>query len=230
MTEAEWLRCSTPYLMLLFLKDRGAASRGKVGQRRLRLFACACLRRLWHLVTDPRCRRAWEAQERHVEGLATRGELADAEKSAAEAEEGLIALRGGSAFVSARRRAYLYPGLAPPRLPQSALAAATAAIAAPVALERKAERRDEESCQADLLRDVFGNPFRPVAADSSWRAPAAVHLAQAAYGERSFGQLPRLADALEEAGCTDRAVLDHCRGPGPHVRGCWVVDLILGKS
>jgi len=60
--------------------------------------------------------------------------------------------------------------------------------------------------------------------------PAVLHLAQAIYDDRAFDQLPILADALQEAGCTSREVLDHCRSPGPHVRGCWVVDLILGKG
>jgi hypothetical protein len=88
----------------------------------------------------------------------------------------------------------------------------------------------EEEIQADLLRCVVGNPFRPVPFDPSWRTPAVLHLAQAIYDDRAFDQLPILADALEEAGCTNGEVLDHCRGPGPHVRGCWVVDLLLGKS
>jgi hypothetical protein len=66
--------------------------------------------------------------------------------------------------------------------------------------------------------------------DPAWRTPAVLQLAQALYDDRAFDQLPILADALEEAGCTSRDVLDHCRGPGPHVRGCWVVDLVLGKG
>ncbi|HVK19346.1 MAG TPA: hypothetical protein VM533_20600 [Fimbriiglobus sp.] len=81
-----------------------------------------------------------------------------------------------------------------------------------------------------LLRCIVGNPFRPVACDPSWRTSTAVGLADAIYSERSFDRLPILADALEEAGCTHPDVLAHCRGDGPHARGCWVVDLILGKS
>ena len=88
--------------------------------------------------------------------------------------------------------------------------------------------------QARLLRDVFGNPFWPMpSVDPAWLAGsdgAAAGLARALYEERAFDRLPILADALEEAGCTDREILDHCRGPGPHVRGCWVVDLFLGKA
>ena len=81
-----------------------------------------------------------------------------------------------------------------------------------------------------LLRDVFGNPFRPVQFAKGWRSESAVSLARTAYDTRDFTLLPVLADALEEAGCDHAEVLSHCRGPGPHVRGCWVVDLVLGKS
>jgi hypothetical protein len=84
-----------------------------------------------------------------------------------------------------------------------------------------------------LARDVFGNPFRPItlAADFlRWGGGMVPKLARAIYDDRAFGQLPVLADALEDAGCTDPAILAHCRGPGPHVRGCWVLDLLLGKT
>jgi hypothetical protein len=84
--------------------------------------------------------------------------------------------------------------------------------------------------QASLFRDIAGNPFRPVLPNSGWRSRTALGLAQAIYKDRAFDRLPILADALEDAGCAERAVLDHCRVPGPHVRGCWVVDLILGKQ
>jgi hypothetical protein len=91
--------------------------------------------------------------------------------------------------------------------------------------------------QCDLLRDLFGNPFRPATCDPTWRTPTAVDLAQAAYDERILpagtldpALLAVLADALEEAGCSDRAMLSHLREPGPHVRGCWVVDLILNRG
>ena len=80
-----------------------------------------------------------------------------------------------------------------------------------------------------LLRDIFGNPFRPVTFADSWRSESAISLARTAYDTRDFTLLPILADALEEAGCDSPDVLAHCREPGPHVRGCWVVDLVLGK-
>ncbi len=81
-----------------------------------------------------------------------------------------------------------------------------------------------------LIRDVYGNPFRPIAFDPSWRTDAALSLAREMYESRDFAAMPILADALEEAGCDSPDVLAHCQGPGPHVRGCWVVDLVLGKG
>jgi hypothetical protein len=77
---------------------------------------------------------------------------------------------------------------------------------------------------------VLGNPFRPVTPDPSWLTPTALASGQGIYAERAFDRLPILADALQDAGCDRAEVLDHCRGPGPHVRGCWVVDRLLGKS
>jgi hypothetical protein len=87
----------------------------------------------------------------------------------------------------------------------------------------------EEASHANLLRDIFGNPFRPATLDPAWRTPTVVALAGQMYESRDFTAMPILADALQDAGCDNEDVLDHCRGPGPHVRGCWVVDLVLGK-
>ena len=85
-----------------------------------------------------------------------------------------------------------------------------------------------------LIRDIFGNPFRPTPTiDPAWRTwndATIAKLAQRMYDSRDFAAMPILADALEEAGCTSGELLDHCRQPGEHVRGCWVVDLILGKE
>jgi hypothetical protein len=80
------------------------------------------------------------------------------------------------------------------------------------------------------IRCIFGNPFRPAALDPSWLTSTVVLLGRGIYEERAFDRLPILADALQDAGCDNADVLDHCRGPGPHVRGCWVVDLVLGKE
>ena len=87
---------------------------------------------------------------------------------------------------------------------------------------------NHDSCY--LTRCVFGNPFRPVAVDPAWLTPAVVALARGIYEERAFDRMPILADALQDAGCDNDDILNHCRDDGPHVRGCWVVDLVLGKE
>ncbi len=84
--------------------------------------------------------------------------------------------------------------------------------------------------QARLLRDLLGNPFRPVTIDPAWRTSTVLALADGIYQEKAFDRMPILADALQDAGCDNEAMLDHCRSEEPHVRGCWVVDLLLGKS
>jgi hypothetical protein len=93
-----------------------------------------------------------------------------------------------------------------------------------------APSHDEHGSQCDLIRDIFGNPFRPIAFDPSWRTSTTVAISKTMYESRDFAAVPILADALEDAGCSHTDILDHCRGDGPHVRGCWVVDLVLDKS
>ena len=88
---------------------------------------------------------------------------------------------------------------------------------------------DEQAAQADVVRDVIGNPFRREAIDPAWLPANDGAVTRIAEGG-AIADLPVLADALEDAGCTSRALLDHCRGPGPHVAGCWVVDLVLGRE
>ncbi|MBN9521356.1 hypothetical protein J0H58_23015 [bacterium] len=80
------------------------------------------------------------------------------------------------------------------------------------------------------MRDIFDGLYLPNPFDPSWRTEAAVALARGMYESRDFAPMPVLADALDDAGCADADILAHCRGPGPHVRGCWVVDLVLGKG
>ena len=81
-----------------------------------------------------------------------------------------------------------------------------------------------------LIRDVFGNPFCPVTISPTWLTPNVVALAKTIYDDRAFNRLPELSDGLVKAGCDNGDILNHCRSEGPHVRGCWVVDLILGKE
>lgn len=88
----------------------------------------------------------------------------------------------------------------------------------------------EATYQCHLIREIFGNPFRPVTLDPSWLTPTVTAIAQTIYDDRRFADLPILADALEEAGCDNAEILQHCRGTEFHSRGCWVVDLVLGKE
>jgi hypothetical protein len=94
----------------------------------------------------------------------------------------------------------------------------------------QASRNATEAEHAPLLREIIGNPFRSVDFSASWRTDTALSLARVMYESRDFSAMPILGDALQDAGCNDDAVLDHCRGEGPHVRGCWVCDLVLGKA
>ncbi len=88
----------------------------------------------------------------------------------------------------------------------------------------------EKKRQCDLLRDIFNNPFRPITLEPSWLTPTVTALAQQIYDYRAFDRLPILADSLVKSGCDNQGILDHLRGPGPHVRGCWVVDAVLGRE
>jgi hypothetical protein len=109
------------------------------------------------------------------------------------------------------------------------LASAVAGWCDPSDIAWSFARGEEAKAQAELLRDLVGNPFRPAALDPSWLTAAVKALAQVIYEERRFADMPVLADALEEAGCTNADILAHCRSGGEHARGCWVVDLILAK-
>lgn len=257
MTESEWLASTAPEPMLEFL-------RGKASDRKLRLFAVACCRRIWHRMADDRSRTAVEVTERYADGLATYEQLTDASYdaevaadsiyfavfNAAEAEaeasdwppENWVDGAGECATDAAAtvRSAASASALAHPDLigvaghARRALAHAASPMrftedCRPDFKERGAAEDVEQAAQADLLRDIFGNPFRPAVIDPTWLPSNVVALARTIYEERAFDRMPELADGLDAAGCHDAEILGHCRQAGPHVRGCWVVDLILGK-
>jgi hypothetical protein len=245
VTEAEWLACTDPQTMLAFL-------RGKASARKLRLFAVACLRAaLGALLEEGETvhhalrvgRRLLLACERHADGAAGDGELA---ASRAEAEAVLRSPHAAEESfgweVSCALRAAGPPEGLPAQL--AVLRAEYADYWAGMWTfyggtgevwqqyhDETLERVSLQQCQ--LLREIVGDPFHPAAVAPAWLAwegGTVPKLAQAVYDERAFDRLPLLADALEDAGCTDAELLGHLRGPGPHVRGCWAVDLLLGKE
>jgi hypothetical protein len=287
MTESEWLECTKPDDMLEVVRPGST-------ERKLRLFDVACCRRIWHLLTDERCRMAVETAERYADGAVTSDQLAldrgpahEAFFEAAMAEyEGEFAngvfdpvryeplctrlsmAAAVRAVVSAKagqlidlldayhpseadwdhRRgrgchrftAFAAGGAERVRLDTvHASASLTGTDRWAISEAGNEAEHAEAREQAALLREIFGNPFRPVTVDQSWllwNDGLIPRLARAVYEERLLPpgtldpvRLAILADALEEAGCDNAEVLNHCRQGGEHVRGCWVVDSVLAK-
>jgi hypothetical protein len=232
MTEAEWLTCVDPKAMLGFLK-------GRTSDRKLRLFAVACCYRIVDLLT-PESRAALEVAHRFAEGMASGLERKLARASALSAGwviEGRVKHARGPAKASVcdalRRRAYEAAVCTESRSGVASRQWAWNQLHYDTGVAWNAERSAmvkaaECEAHATLLRDIFGNPFHAVR--GSWLAPAVASMAQRIYDDAAFGRMPELAEALEAAGCIDADVLEHCRRPDPHVRGCWVVDLVLGKE
>jgi hypothetical protein len=220
--------------MLDFLQSRGT-------DRKLRLFAVACCRSIWNLLTDARSRAAVEVSERYADGRATVNELAAALSRAVGATERREKPAAWAAYWAASRRAAVSlqnvctaVGGASARVAVEAAKAAGANQAAAMNADWTVRGRD----YVYFLRDIFGNLFRTMTVEPAWLAgngSTVTKLARSIYEDRRFGDLPVLADALEEAGCTNKAILKHCRSAGgprgqEHVRGCWVLDVILGKN
>jgi hypothetical protein len=197
-----------------------------ITKRRLRLFACACLRAAWPWTGEPD-HPAVAAAERFADGPADAAALLGVRN--APWSPGTFVVRFGPA------KAVVVRAAATATTSPAAWSAARNAADASARIEGVPPEHPREQC--DLLRDIFSNPFRPVAVSPTCLAPQVVALARAAYdrrhlpsGELDQARLAVLADALEDAGCTDQAILGHLRGPGPHARGCWVIDLLLGKK
>jgi hypothetical protein len=205
MTEAEWVACAEPAPMLEFVS-------GRATDRKLRLFACACCRMAWDWLY-PLERDAVALMERVAEGRADEGERA-------------------AAYEATRRQFDQQSRDCTPMaldlLDRDARFGADAALLLLSVDPHEATAQGSAWCQ--IARDIFGNPFRPVAVDPVWLTSTVVQPAEGIYQDRAFDRMPILADALEDAGCTDRAILDHLRSPGPHVRGCWPVDLLLARE
>ncbi len=216
MTEEEWLTTTdNPRDMLEHLEQR-------VSHRKWRLFLCGCSRGVWHILTDHVGRRTTEAAEQYADGLITGDEL-----SRVQQEENVR-------LHATDRKSPLWHAVA------GALGATyldtkeefdCAYWATDEFVQSVSDEDAEHARQCELLRDIFGNPFRPVTFSAEWRTDTAVSLARTMYESREFSAMPILADALQDAGCDDPDILDHCRDAKQiHVRGCWVVDLVLGKS
>jgi hypothetical protein len=213
MTEAEWLTCTDPRLLLVYLE-------GKTSDRNARLFACGLARSLWPYLGDERSQHVVEVAEKHADNAATGAELAAASEAAMDA------MRGAASHVAA-----LVGDRGPWQAARLIVISIQQAQTDPAARDWAGTMIGRSR---RLLRDIFGNPFRPPPPVSqtvlAWNDGTVRRIAEGIYEERAFDRLPILADALLDAGCDDEELLAHCRGEGPHVRGCWAVDLILGKE
>ena len=236
MTGSQWLGCTDPDAMLDALRKQQENSgvglfwwlrraRERSDGRKLRLFACACCRRIWPLLADERSRRAVETAERFAEGMASRTDLyaawAAAGQATVEAAElgEVFRWAAGAALTAASAEVWAAWGTA------WAAAAACQRATGTAAAERAA--------QCDLLHDIFGNPFAAAPLHLSRKrrqAGRAVALARGIYEGQRFGEMPLLAELLRAAGCERADALTHCRSCKGHVRGCWVLDGVLGKN
>jgi hypothetical protein len=251
MTETEWVNGADPDPMLDFL-------RGKATDRQLWLFGVACLRRLSGLFPNAVLRQVVEFGERDADGLASHadlrlaqgsldswcgsgrtrhgaGEDTRAEGSAIRAAACLLDARPTQGHSRARETAR-YAAAAVHRAANDRRAIRNAPgdrvveVARAVWQAAQAALAAERQNQAALLREIVGNPFRPPAVERAWRTPEVMYLAGQIYEQRAFEWMPELADTLEEAGCKDAAILGHLRSPGPHLLGCWALDLLTAKE
>jgi len=235
MTEEQWLACEDPGRMLRFRPPDEAA-------KKTRIFKCICCRHIWHLLTDHRSRQAVEITERYVGGEATIDKLSEAANGAAEATRSITPSYNldGTDSNSSRRTAaqaaeytaansrFVALGIA--QWIASARGTEHSLIAPYDKNVFKTAHQQASKFICEAVRDIFGNPFCPVTLDPSWLTSNVIALAQQMYDSRDFTAMPILADTLQDAGCADQAVLEHCRGAGTHVRGCWVVDLATGRG
>ncbi len=232
MTEGEWLTC--PDVLALLAEPAVNDPRQR---RRLRLFSVACCRRLSRFIDDERLWKCLDASVRYADGKLKDSGLgrwtAEANKSWIAVEQSSKRTRNKAAVVRAHH-AIAYTCLADR---YGAYGSAARIILGAEKDFGKPFLEEMRSLFPHLLRDIFGNPFRPLVLAPAILSTAITSLAQAAYEERTSpsgeldpARLAVLADALEEAGCSEQAILDHLRGPGPHVRGCWPVDLVLARQ
>ena len=258
MTEAEWLGAPTGYtatqvIELMFhrtaSRDGGVTLHVSQSERKLRLFACACCIRQVRPTMDTRikdalthaCRFAEqecgreELGRHHALAQAVVAELSSLQNRSSDQNYLLFAawaVMCASTAAEKDTQSHGYAsscfGFASQRSFVAAGFQAEAALDPTVSKEEAYEI--EANVQIALLRDIFENPFRPAAFAPIWRTSTVIAIARHIYDSREFSPMPILGDALEDAGCDNEDILNHCRGDGPHVRGCWVVDLVLGKE
>lgn len=226
MTEQEWLVCTDPQKMLVFLRRNAT-------DRKFRLCAVAFCRSIFHLLEVHRreVERIVAVSERFADGLATEDELRTTY------EESIPWDNENSAAIQTCNRDARWAARNAVRHTTAVVVNAWKRIHLQHHSREKADRPVKVAHSArlsDLIRDIFGPVlFRSVEIDPhwlSWNDGTIPKLAQPIYHERAFDRLPILADALEEAGCHDADILGHCRQPGEHARGCWLIDLLLGKE
>jgi len=244
MTEDEWLECAD---VSELVQVKGERSQRNVpcttNERKLRLFACACCRHIWHLLIDPRSRAAVLVGEQIADGEATTSQRAAALRLARDASSDIDAAHWNADWDSLKTPSLPAASAAlltvvegdtqfdpdTPYLPDADQIAldcrrAVALAGGPAAVQAEA------ASQVAMFHDIMGNPFRPVQIDRSSLTDEVLQLALSIYTGRRFDRLPELSKTLERVGCTNREILDHCGKPGLHVRGCWVIDLLLGKA
>jgi len=254
MTEEQWLTSESPYEMLEFLRQHHTISRQVGGRRKMRLFCCACCRQHWHLFTEEVCRRAVEVSEQFADGLVPKTKLREAHqavqvisreaKTAAQraflegrqpspdevrAIQTRLALTSAAVFTAHPTHAAAALGV----VHMSVSSAAAVTAAGHQQPQHMLAIQDAFRRQTVLIRDVFGNPFRPLrlhAGDLGGKKGVVAKIARTIYDEHRFAEMPVLADALEEAGCADQEMVEHCRAPGEHARGCWVLDALLDRA
>lgn len=215
MTEHEWLKGTRPRKMISDLKKFQPELAGPT-QRKLRLLSCAISRFMFAEHMEPEINDA----------------IVVAESAADVGDAAKVSTASASAAVRLLELVYCY---LKDNTNQVAIMWISSKLRSLIEDELHCdrgwrERLEEGVEQSRLVRDVFCNPFRPVFVDPRWLTKNVLILARTVYEDSSFDKLPLLADALEEAGCSNADLLAHCRAPGPHVRGCWAVDLMLGKK
>jgi hypothetical protein len=231
MDEARWLRCRDARQMLPCLRRR----KPPPTERKLRLYAVACCRRLWSVMEEP-CRRSIEVAERFADGQASADEMATAHAAILTRNRGVGGMHRRSPLAHEIPTFNAWSAAEGATRIGNVNIAKTIGEAGLVAILR-ADLRTDGPDQAILFREVFGNPFAPLDSTVCPRTANILTLAASIYedrnpaeGELDATRLAVLADMIEEAGCTCVELLRHLRSEDAHVRGCWVLDLLLGKE